>query len=258
MASNKWVGILNHWHLSHLDQLNFQINNLSYNKMPINSQLIIVSDNISGQRFSLSSGITLVTDLRLAGFRQPFVILSFFNRQQLYKFDKFGILNDSNIYVRQLPLNIDSFNKFIVSVRRTPTESDLNSNIGLIFQRRFQALFSIFAHGKSFDLINKITGPLRAACVLSQFHPEKEFLVWELFKKVNQRLLDEISIQKLFFIIPPAFLLKVKTDIQLSLDFILLLKEFTGFKPNETDVLKLITHIDNLNKLFFQIIKKNG
>ncbi len=258
MAHNKLVGILNHWHLSYLDQLNFQINNLSYNKMPISSQLIIVSDNISGQRFSLSSGITLVTDFRLAGFRQPFVILSFLNRQQLYKFDKFSILNDFTIYVRQLPLNINSFNKFIAQVKEVPSGFDSNLNPGAIFQRRFLELFSTFMHGKSFDFISKITGPLRAACIIAQFYPEKEFLVWNMLEKANQHLSNEVSVQRLFFITGPGSLMKSGAGNQRLIDFVTLLRKLTGITPGEMNIQELIDLTDRLNKVFYQITEKYG
>ncbi len=258
MTHNRLVGVLNHRHLAYLQSSGFQIGNLHYSKVPKGSGVVIVSDGISDRRLSLFSGITMATDLRLAGFRQPLVMLSFLNRQQLYKFDKYGILKDTEIYVWQLPLDKKAFNEFIGQVQKTPITVHSNINSGPIFQHRFPELFSTFMHGKSFDFISKITGPLRAACIIAQFYPEKEFLVWNMLEKANQHLSNEVSVQRLFFITGPGSLMKSGAGNQRLIDFVTLLRKLTGITPGEMNIQELIDLTDRLNKVFYQITEKHG
>jgi len=250
--------VINNNHATHLRQLGIEIKSVKYDLIPIDTQVIIISDEYSDSECFSFVGFSLATDLRLAGYSLPIVLLSFLNRQQLTKFDPYGILQDQTIYVKTLPVIRDEFMRFNASLKEVKNRPSDYLNLEMVFQKRFGELFSIFMHGKSIDLINKITGPLRAACIIAQFYPEKEFLVWDMVEKTNQHLTGEASIQKLFFITHSSSLTKVNKDVQLSLDFVLLLKELTVFKPAETDLLKLIAHIDNLNKVFFELIKKNG
>lgn len=251
-------GILNRSHVLHLRQEGIKIKALKYHEIYSDYSMIVISDTLADSDHFSFSGITLATDFRLAGCRQPIVFLSFLNRQQLAKYDVYGIFQDSAIDVWTLPVIKDEFTDYIDSIHRTARDFPGSLVFKKIFQKRFRELFSIFLHGKSFDFINKITGPVRAACILTQYYPEKEALVWELFAKANQRLSDETSVQKLFFITSTVDPEKKNPENELSLHFVLLLKEFTGFKPKVEDIDKLIVHIDKLNHIFFQLTQKNG
>lgn len=252
--------IINENHTAHLMFAGINFKALKYHEVPADSFLIIISDTLSdSDKFSFS-GITMAMDFRLAGYSQPLVFLSFLNKQQLTKFDAYGILHDQANYVWTLPVIKDEFTAFIDSLYGKVSNLQDNPDFDKIFLRRFQELFSFFLHGKSFDFINKITGPVRAACILAGYYPEKESLVWELFKKVNQRLSEDPSVLKLFFITPNYNMTKAyaNTKTELSIHFVLLLKEFTGFKPGGKDIEKLIAHIDKLNHIFFQLTQNNG
>lgn len=258
MFSVKLVGIVNPCHTTFLEHAGFQVINLAYNELSGDLPLIVVSDTFSGQKLSLFPGITLATDIRLAGFRQPLVILSFLNRRQLHQFDKFDILNDPAVYVWSLPLKINLFIKFIDSVQGTTTNIASGLDYGLIFQHRFQEIFSTFVHGKSFDLVNKITGPLRAACMLAQIYPEKKFFVCNKLEDINQHIAGEATIQRLFFITGSVPVRKSGIDNQQIIDFISLLKKLTELTCRETNIQKLTGLIDELNKAYYQLTNKYG
>lgn len=248
------ASIINKYHATHLRQTGIKITALKYYEIPSDCPFIIISDTLLSSGDFSFSGIALATDIRLAGFRQPLIILSFLNRRQLRQFDKYGILNDPAVYVWSLPLKTDSFIKFIDSIQGTTTT--IASGYRLIFRHRFQDIFSTFTHGKRFDLVNKITGPLRAACMLALNYPQKKFFVCDKLKEVKQRIAEDVSIQRLFFITGSYTDKQPEITNQQMTDFISLLKKLTEFTCEETNILELTGHIDALNKAYYLIQKK--
>jgi hypothetical protein len=113
------------------------------------------------------SGLLEAVNYRLSNSTLPIILLSFYNKQDLSKQDRFGILSLTGTEYIQLPfLPIELINKI-----KHLTESPLN------IPKKEWSAFSInvaeillkekaitFKHRQQHDLVNKITYPLRIAC----------------------------------------------------------------------------------------------
>ncbi len=250
-------GNVNIWLENYFDSQGIKIFPWNLNHEFQQEDIFTISDYVIAHKGNLFEGLNFATDFRLAGNKNIIVVLSFLKKNQLNKFDHYKILNQPNVWVWQLPLDSS-----MIQLLKNGLEKHDNVSFDAYYKeyypKRFGHLFEVTRHGKSFDLINKATGPIRATCMLALYTPEMEYKVWDKLEVLKERISIENSINQLFLITNPYSAGFLGGDNYLQLQFVILLNKLMESDKNNSSLDDLVKLIDNLHKAYYKLTEIYG
>lgn len=148
--------------------------------------VVIVSDFFP--QGSIHGGLIEAVNYRLTHPTYYILITSFYSKEELLKYDIFGILSLHGTVFIRLPFMVEEL--YTALEKHTDVELSIPKEEWILFSTNackalLKEKISVLKHGNKLDFVNNITGPLRAAAVCSSSFPELLTVVKQYLQSVK-------------------------------------------------------------------------
>lgn len=146
---------------------------------------ILISTWLPQENTTSLYGLKVALNVRLQNFSNPIIILTFYKTNTLGNYDKSGITMLPGTYLIQLPCDRNIISNAVSNSIKIEG-NELQAFRKKAFIKEYELLIKYLKHGEQHDFINNVTGPLRAACIMTKYQPETIYNVHKQVERINK------------------------------------------------------------------------